>query len=190
MREKLFTWHWWAVEDQQEGTDILSDFKKCVLLKPWGTICVTRVVELMGSFNGWTSAKSGYLDRTVALSTRCNSCKEAYPVPMEANLHLPEVGLCHHAFWSLPCYMVPIHFSYFQLHCLFMCVWCNAVCYGMYSVTSLSAHVVIHTLRKDEHKRRNDAICYSIKELMSSSYPLSFDCIRINLITKFWKRIH
>lgn len=71
-----------------------------------------------------------------------------------------------------------------------MCVRCNVVCCGVYSVTSLSARVVIPALRKEEQKERNDAVCYSIKELMSNSYALSFDCVRINLITKFWKRIH
>ena len=49
-------------EKLQEGTDALSNLKKHVLLKPWGTICVTRVVELLGYCSSWTTARSGYLD--------------------------------------------------------------------------------------------------------------------------------
>lgn len=57
-------------------------------------------------------------------------------------------------------------------------------------MTSLSAYVLSQTPRKGEPKKRNEAGCYGIKELMSNSYPLSFDCISINLIIKVWKRIH
>lgn len=109
------------MEDQQERTDILSDLKKCVLLKPRGTICMTRVIKLFDTMMIELVPRQVISTEQWLLSTRCNSCKEAHPALMEANVHLPKLGLCHHAFWSLPCRMVPSHFSYVELHCLFMC---------------------------------------------------------------------